>query len=70
MNMTPIEIIPLVGSIIVPIKILMLLKGQKFWFETVTEKYWGNAITTTILSLVAVVVLLFFLLQELTIVQI
>jgi len=68
--MTPIEIIALIGAIIVPIKIVMLLKGQKFWFETVTEKYWGNAITTTILSLLAVAVLLFFLLRELTIIQI
>ena len=68
--MTPIEIIALIGAIIVPLKIIMLLKGQKFWFEKVTEKYWGNAITTTILSLLAVIVLLFFLLQELTIIQI
>lgn len=68
--MTPIEIIALIGAIIVPIKIIMLLKGQNFWFEKVTEKYWGNAVTTTILSLLAVVVLLFFLLQELTIIQI
>jgi len=68
--MTAIEIIALVGAIIVPVKIIMLLKGQKFWFETVTEKYWGNAVTTTILSLLVVIVLLFFLLQELTIIQI
>lgn len=68
--MTPIEIIALIGAIIVPVKIVMLLKGQKFWFETVTEKYWGNAVTTTILSLLAVAVLLFFLLKELTIIQI
>lgn len=68
--MTPIEIIALIGAIIVPIKIIMLLKGQKFWFEKVTEKYWGNAVTTTILSFLAVVALLFFLLQELTIIQI
>lgn len=68
--MTAIEIIALIGAIIVPVKIVMLLKGQKFWFETVTEKYWGNAVTTTILSLLAVAVLLFFLLKELTIIQI
>ena len=68
--MTVIEIIALIGAIIVPVKIIMLLKGQKFWFENVTEKYWGNAVTTTTLSLLVVVVLLFFLLQELTIIQI
>jgi len=42
--MTPIEIIALIGAIIVSVKIIMLLKEQKFWFETVTEKYWGNAV--------------------------
>lgn len=68
--MTPIEIIALIGAVIVPIKIIMLLIGQKFWFEKVTEKYWGNSITTTVLSLVVVIVLLIFLLQELTIIQV
>ena len=40
--MTPIEIIALIGAIIVPVKIIMLLKGQKFWFETITEKILGQ----------------------------
>jgi small-conductance mechanosensitive channel len=68
--MTPIEIIAFAGAIIVPVKIIMLLNGQKFWFETITEKYWGNAVAATMLSLLAVAVLLFFLLQELTIIQV
>ena len=68
--MTPIEIMALIAAIIVPIKIIMLLRGQKFWFNTVTMRYWGNAIITTILSLIVVIVTLFYLLQELTIVQI
>ena len=68
--MTPIEIMALIAAIIVPIKIIMLLRGQKFWFNTVTRRYWGNAIITTILSLIVVIVTLFYLLQELTIVQI
>ena len=68
--MTPIEIMALIAAIIVPIKIIMLLRSQKFWFNTVTRRYWGNAIITTILSLIVVIVTLFYLLQELTIVQI
>jgi len=68
--MTPIEIMAFIAAVIVPIKIIMILKGQKFWFETVTKKYWGDAVVTTILSLLVVVVTLYYLLQELTIIQI
>ena len=68
--MTPIEIMALIAAVIVPIKLLMLLRSQKSWFNTVTRRYWGNAIVTTILSLIVVIVTLFYLLQELTIVQI
>jgi hypothetical protein len=68
--MTPVEVIALAGALIVPIKIIVILTGQNVWFENVTKRYWKNAATTTLLSLLAVAVLLFFLLQELTIVQI
>lgn len=68
--MTPIEIMALIAAIIVPIKLIMVWRSQKSWFNTVTKRYWGNAIVTTILSLIVVVVTLFYLLQELTIVQI
>ena len=68
--MTPIEIMALIAAIIVPIKLIMVLRSQKSWFNTVTRRYWGNAIVTTILSLIVVIVTLFYLLQELTIVQI
>jgi hypothetical protein len=68
--MSTVEWIALIGAIVVPVKIFMLLKGQEFWFEKVTKKYWGNATVTTWLSLIAVVVLLILLLQEFNIVQI
>lgn len=68
--MTPIEIMALIAAIIVPIKIIMLLRSQKSWFNTVTRRFWGNAVVTTILSLIVVIVTLYYLLQELTIVQI
>ena len=68
--MSSVEWIALIGAIVVPVKIVMLLKGQEFWFEKVTKKYWGNATVTTWLSLTAVVILLVLLLQEFTIVQI
>lgn len=68
--MTPVEIMAFISAIVVPIKIVMILKGQKFWFDTITKRYWGNALVTTILSLIVVLASLFFLLQELTIVQV
>jgi len=68
--MSAIEIIAFIGAVIVPVKIIMILRGQKFWFETVTKRYWSSAATTTLLSLVAAAVLLYFLLKELTIVQV
>lgn len=68
--MNAIEIMALIAAVVVPIKIAMLIKGQKFWFETVTRRYWGNALLTSIVSLIVVIVTLFFLLKELTIVQI
>ena len=70
MKMTPIEIMAFIAAIIVPIKLIMILRSQKSWFNTVTKRYWNNAVVTTILSLVVVIVTLFYLLQELTIVQI
>jgi hypothetical protein len=69
-NMTPIEIMAFIAAIIVPIKIIMLLRSQKSWFNTVTRRFWGNAVVTTILSLIVVIVTLYYLLQELTIIQI
>lgn len=68
--MTPIKIMAFIAAIIVPIKIIMLLRSQKSWFNTVTKRFWGNATVTTILLLIVVVVTLYYLLQELTIVQI
>lgn len=68
--MTAVGIIALLGAVIVPIKIVMILRGQKFWFETVTKRYWSSAAITTVLSLLVAAILLYFLLKELTIVQV
>ena len=68
--MTPIEIMAFIAAIIVPVKLIMVWRSQKSWFNTVTRRFWGNATVTTILSLIVVIVTLYYLLQELTIVQI
>ena len=46
--MTPIEIMAFIAAIIVPIKIIMLLRSQKSWFNTVTRRFWGNAVYTQV----------------------
>ena len=69
--MNPVEIIALLTALIVPIKLVILMRSQKFWFKNVTSNYWvGSGNTTMILSFLVSVVSLYFLLQELTIVQI
>jgi len=69
--MTPIEIIALIVAVIVPVKLIILMKSQKLWFRKVTSNYWvGSGNITMILSFVVAVVSLFFLLQELTIIQV
>jgi len=67
--MTPIEIMALVVSIIVILKILTIKKSQKLWFKSVTKRYWGSSLLM-IISLTISIVSLVFLLQELTIIQI
>ena len=69
--MNPVEIIALLTALIVPIKLVILMRSQKFWFKNVTSNYWvGSGNTIMILSFLVSVVSLYFLLQELTIVQI
>ena len=69
--MTPIEIIALITAVIIPIKLIILLKSQRFWFKKVTSKYWkGTGNLTMFLSFVVAAITLIFLLQELTIIQI
>ena len=69
--MTPIEIIALITALIIPIKLVMLMKSQRLWFNKVTTKFWGGSGNLTmILAFIVAAVSLFFLLQELTIVQV
>lgn len=67
--MTPIEIMALIIAVFAAIKILVILINPKSWMNVVKTVY-GNPILTTIISLVLAVVVLNYLLVELTIVQI
>ena len=68
--MTPVQIMALIAALIVPIKLLTLLKSQKTWLDNVTRRFWANSVITSIFAFIVVVITLYYLLQELTIVQI
>ena len=70
MALTPIAIIALVTSIIVLLKIVTLTVNKKIWINNVSKPIYGNAnISTLVLAILAVIVL-YYLLLELTIVQV
>lgn len=69
--MSAIELIALITAIITPIKLVIVLKSQRFWFRKVTKKFWrGSGNKTMLLSYLVAGICLAFLLQEMTIVQI
>jgi len=68
--MTPIEIMAVIVALAVLIKLVLMVASPKSWKNTVTKRSWANPILTTIISLVAIVVSLIFLLRELSIIQI
>ena len=70
MNFTPVEWIALILMVIVAIKLIVILVSPKAWFNSVAKPLWKNAGLMTLVSLVLAAVVLYYLLVELTIVQI
>ena len=69
--MTPVEIMALLTALVVLGKVIALLRSQRLWFSTITTRFWGGSGTTTlVVSAVVGAATLWFLLEELTIVQI
>ena len=68
--MTPIEIIALVLIAVSSIKILVILVKPNAWLNSVVKPIWKNPFLMTIVSFILAAVVLYYLLQELTIVQI
>jgi len=66
---TPIEIIALVLITVSVIKILILLVNPKSWMNFARMIY-KNSRVTSVVALILAVVVLFYLIQELTIIQI
>ena len=68
--MDSIEIMAFIIAFFTLSKMLTMLFSQKSWFTNLTKRFWAYPRIVTIGSLVAVIVSLWFLLQELTIVQV
>ncbi len=68
--MNPIEIMAFIVAFFTLGKMLTMLFSQKSWFTNYTKRFWAHPRMLTIGSLVVVIVSLWFLLQELTIVQV
>lgn len=68
--MNPTEIMAFIVAFFTLGKMLTMLFSQKSWFTNSTKRFWAHPRILTIGSLVAVIVSLWFLLQELTIVQV
>lgn len=67
--MTPIEIIALIVILVAAIKIIVLLINPKSWMGVV-RKVWTNPMITSVISLILAAVVLYYLLQEITIIQV
>lgn len=70
MALTPTEIIAAVFVALVLIKIFVVIVSKKTWYESVVRPVFGNPVVSAIAFLVLAVVVFYYLLLELNIVQI
>lgn len=68
--MTAIEIMALIVAVFILGKMITVFINQNAWFDNLTTRFWSNSILVTVTSLIISVVTLYYLLGELTIVQI
>lgn len=68
--MTPIQIMALIVAILGGIKILVLIFDPKIWFKNVVKPIYANPMITTLIGLIIAGASLWYLLKEVTIVQI
>lgn len=70
MAMTPVEIIAAIFAIAVIVKLIVIVINKMVWYKGVARPIYGNLTVSAIVSLVLAVIIFYFLIQELTIVQI
>lgn len=69
MAFTPVEIIALVLVVVGLIKILVILISPNSWLNF-AKKAWGKPVMMKVVSLILLVLVFYYLIQELTVVQI
>ena len=68
--MNPIEIIALIVALVILIKFAIIIPSVKTWKAKATKPTWASPIKTSVVCLIIMIISLFFLLKELTIIQI
>ena len=68
--MNSIQIIALISIIISLLKIIIILVNKKFWINNVSKKILKNSHTFSFICLILSLIVLYYLLKELTITQI
>ena len=70
MALTSIEIIAALFAVIALIKIVVIVINRRWWYKHVTNPIYGNPAVSGVIFAVLAIIILYFLLQELSIVQI
>ena len=70
MNYTPVQWMALILIVVSLIKILVILIKPKAWYSNVVKPIWKSPAITMVVSLILAAVVLYYLIQEITIVQI
>ena len=68
--MTPVEIMALILIAVSAVKIIVILIKPSAWMNGVVKKVWAKPMLAMVISLILAGIALYYLLQELTIVQI
>lgn len=70
MALTPVEIIAAILAIVAVIKIVFIIFNKKAWYENVARPIYGNASRSAFIFVILAIIIFYYLIQELSIVQI
>ena len=70
MPFTPIEIIALIFTLLIILKIIFIITNKQTWYKNVAKPIYDNTKTSGIIFTISAIIIFYFLIQELTITQI
>jgi len=68
--MSSTEVMAVILAVLVAVKLLVVIIKPKLWLDYVAKKFWGNVNVAVIILVFSAAVTLYFLLRELSIIQI